>query len=1077
MPNANYVQSSFAGGEWSPEMQGHIELPEYKTAMGLALNGLPIETAAFSRRPGTIMAQATRGGAAAKLLRFEFADRYPYNVELTDGILRFYNGRRLVKTNDAQYVSGISTANPAVVTTALAHGWSTGDYVMFAGVEAAPVGGPGVPTLQARQFKITVSSTTTFSIADALTGAGIDGSTIAFVASGLLRVERVHEVVSPYTGGRWATTRAISAEQQAVLLNGSVAPQLLTTTQSPTDQLDAQFALAAADFKDGPYLDPVAGSWITPSGTSGIVTLTLSFQPYSASTVYSKGEYVSSGGTGYKSLQNSNFNNTPASSPAYWTAVTTGDPVGPQGFTLNDIGRHIRLASEPALWDASTAYSTGNSVTYNGVYWTALTNNTGKTPGLDIVNWAILATGLQWSWGRVTGIAGGVSVSGGTPIGDMFNTVGSGSIPLTYLASAFNAVASSTAAQSATTRYLDLSSGPQNYVDMVLQNSAYVGMHFASPTQVGLISVTPSNDMGFLGGQYNSGSGYVPASKFLTVNVRAKHTAPANSSDGTLLGTSGLIANSTAAVSISSNDAVTAWEYVWAEIVPQSGHGVMSIAEITFSTASAATAGNSVTFEILGAALPFTTASRKWRLGLYSNSTGWPTTGTYHEGRLWLSGVVGNRVDASKSNDLFNFGPTEADGTVTDASALDYTFNSPDVNSIYWLEPDQQGVICGTQGGEWLISSAQDKKAITTTSIAARRVTKIKCANVEPVRTEHTIAFVQKNGRRLQEYFADVYSGKFSSPNLALRAKHLTTSGIKQLAYQQDLAPIIWVLRNDGVLTGAVYKRDSLISSQGPTYVGWHQHALGSGRTVEYIVAGPSADSTGESLSMVTTDGTYRYVEVLGDIFDSTDDLDSATFLDFAAPAASYDATDSAVKFYGLWHLNGKTATVWAAGLDCGDFPVTDGTITVPYGDGVAGGTASGLFTADRVRAYGDNALPNLIGLPFVTRGQTLPPAGIPESGARQGPSVGKIQRAHQFVAKLAASRGVSFGASFDKLRPALFRTRGGRDIAVTDLYTGVYQGTLEDDYSLETSICWEVTRPYPLTITAVGGFLSTQDR
>ena len=34
--------------------------------------------------------------------------------------------------------------------------------------------------------------------------------------------------------------------------------------------------------------------------------------------------------------------------------------------------------------------------------------------------------------------------------------------------------------------------------------------------------------------------------------------------------------------------------------------------------------------------LPRTTACKTWRLGLFSNTTGYPTCGTYHEGRLWL---------------------------------------------------------------------------------------------------------------------------------------------------------------------------------------------------------------------------------------------------------------------------------------------------------------------------------------------------------------------------------------------------------------------------------------------------------
>ena len=80
------------------------------------------------------------------------------------------------------------------------------------------------------------------------------------------------------------------------------------------------FTLGAAAFKDGPYLDPpVDGTTITPSGTSGSVTLTLAG--------------------------------------------------GSTRFAATDVGRMVRLFSEPADWSSGTAYAVGDQVKFDNAYY------------------------------------------------------------------------------------------------------------------------------------------------------------------------------------------------------------------------------------------------------------------------------------------------------------------------------------------------------------------------------------------------------------------------------------------------------------------------------------------------------------------------------------------------------------------------------------------------------------------------------------------------------------------------------------------------------------------------------------
>ena len=174
MPNTSYAQASFLGGEWSQAMQGRFDRPDYRTGMNRALNCFPIASGMAVRRPGTRHAGHTKAGAAGRVLKFDFQQADPYILEFTDYFLRFWSGKNLVTDSSDKTVVSISAANPAVVTTA-SQAWTTGNTVIFKNL------GTSAPLLQNRQFTITVLSSTTFSLQDALTGANINGATLGTI--------------------------------------------------------------------------------------------------------------------------------------------------------------------------------------------------------------------------------------------------------------------------------------------------------------------------------------------------------------------------------------------------------------------------------------------------------------------------------------------------------------------------------------------------------------------------------------------------------------------------------------------------------------------------------------------------------------------------------------------------------------------------------------------------------------------------------------------------------------------------------------------------------------------------------
>lgn len=740
MSNASNLQVSYLGGEIAPSFQGRADHPKYKTGLSKCFNSMPLETGAWARRPGSRVMAPTRGGVYGKLIDFDFSQSAPYTAEFTDGHLRFFASYLLVHTYDPETVTSISTANPAVVTVTGNTTFINGDMVefFFPNDNITPEQGA---LLLGRQFLLASVSGGTFALFDGVTGAAIDGSTLNFTAGTPCIVQRVLDLATPYTRTTIPTLRGVQAlngnVNTLVLLQAKTPPQTITSTAPP----QPVFALNPASFLDGPYMDPIAdGTTITPSAASGTIQLT-------------------------------------ASNPK---------------FVASDVGRSIRLLSQPANWVAGTTYGSGALVTYNNAYYTSLAaGNVGNIPGTDAINWGVATNASAWVWAVIT------------------------------------------------------------------------------------------------------------------------------------------IVNSATVV-----------------------HATLQVI-------------NTPTLQLPGV-LVNTNAMTVWRLGAYSYTTGFPTCGTYTEGRLFLSGVIGNRFDASVPNDIFNFSPTAVDGTVADNNAISYTFNSKDINAIFWMTPQQTGVLAGTQASEWLIQASSNGDVLTPTSCQAKRVTKYGSSNIEPVEAPFATLFVTRNQNKVFEYLADVFTGKFSGINVSLSGSHLAKSGVAEIRYQKELTPVMWARMNDGTLAGMTYRRESPMLSEQPAFSGWHSHALGTGRLVSSIAVGPSVCGNLDTLSMVTYDSIANiyYVELLTDLFSDTGVASDAWFVDGGVtPAGSlmtgFGANATNLEIFGLQSFNGKTISAYIAGVDVGDYPVSNGVINISLPAGANGVlTGSAIAAASNLNDFSPTAMP-----------------------------------------------------------------------------------------------------------------------
>ncbi len=371
MGSSSYLQTSFLGGEWATEVQGRSDTEAYKTGLNKCVNYYPVEQGSLLRRQGFKYIGHTLGGNPARLVGFDaFAANsislFPLQLEFTDGFIRFISGSTFV-TDSSFNVTSISNATPAVVTTSLPHGWTTGDTVIFT---TDPYALLGPSPLYNLQFAITVTGASTFSIAANVGGASIVGTNIPTLAANSYKVFRIAHLVSPYSSSQWIQNTFLEDETQILSFNPRVSPRSIKTiTANPG------FSIGTFPFLDGPYLDiNTTTTTLTPSAATGSITIT-------ASAV-----------TGIN--------------------PTNATPTG-VGFRASDVGRHLRMLNQPLPWDpTSNAYVVGNEVLYvDGNVYVAIKNDNGPAANngtaavpTNIDHWALATNLPSWSWLIITGV-------------------------------------------------------------------------------------------------------------------------------------------------------------------------------------------------------------------------------------------------------------------------------------------------------------------------------------------------------------------------------------------------------------------------------------------------------------------------------------------------------------------------------------------------------------------------------------------------------------------------------------------------------------------------------------------------
>ncbi len=357
MAKAAHHQSAFLGGEWSPLSQGRSDLPVYSQALNAAQNNIILEQGPATRRSGFQFIAPTRNRLVAKLLPFNFPVAN-FALELTNSCMRMFAGTSpLFNTTHTTVSTSALSSQFLVIGVASSTGFVAGDDCMLTApntVDYAAIG-----PFRNRVMQITAVSGNTITLGDetgAAFGAGVTAGSDTLATCVLYSLVRLD---TPWTGTTvLANLRSVQADE----VGESNVIILSSTTQPYQLQIDSDITFGAFTLEDGPYNDPQTDV-ATVSGYSGSITL------------------------------------TPAS--------TT--------FTSTDVGRNVRLQSQPPAWNSGTTYAYGDRATYQNQYWQSIATgayaalNVGVIPGtlatsgaLSITVWVPAQQAASWAWGYIT---------------------------------------------------------------------------------------------------------------------------------------------------------------------------------------------------------------------------------------------------------------------------------------------------------------------------------------------------------------------------------------------------------------------------------------------------------------------------------------------------------------------------------------------------------------------------------------------------------------------------------------------------------------------------------------------------
>lgn len=280
MAKASPAIVAFNGGEWSPLLESRSDLAAYSAGAYWLRNWIPTIQGPIVRRAGTgFIRQVKDTTDRTWLVPFIKGRSDAVMIEFGDSYCRFYIDRAPVLTGSGASITGATSADPIVVTTSGAHGYSNGQDVYVSGVG-------GMTEVNGRWFRAANVTSTTFELTT-IHGTDVDGSGYGSYTSGGT-VDVPYEIASPYSAAALVNASGefnldFTQDLDTIYIvdrAGTLAPRKLSRSAATS------WAFTTFDPDDGPFLDLNSTSTtMYVSAATGTITITASSSVFTANDV------------------------------------------------------------------------------------------------------------------------------------------------------------------------------------------------------------------------------------------------------------------------------------------------------------------------------------------------------------------------------------------------------------------------------------------------------------------------------------------------------------------------------------------------------------------------------------------------------------------------------------------------------------------------------------------------------------------------------------------------------------------------------------------------------------------------
>jgi len=420
-------------------------------------------------------------------------------------------------------------------------------------------------------------------------------------------------------------------------------------------------------------------------------------------------------------------------------------------------------------------------------------------------------------------------------------------------------------------------------------------------------------------------------------------------------------------------------------------------------------------------------ATKRWAEGAWSGVQGYPKTVAFFADRCMYAGNRSIWLSRVGRYEYFDTGVLADDSFTVDLATT---------NEIMWIDTVDEVIVIGTTGLPFTLKSNKIGSPLTPTNWTADPVAGYGSANIQGVKVDNAILYVDLMGKKIVEFGYNADELKYRTPDMTVLAEHATLSStITWIAHQKNPESILWFGMADGTLHSLTYNREQNVIAYAP-------HPTTGNVKSGCIIPGDGEDEVWFTVERELNSETTTCVERMWPR--TLDDDDDAHFVDCGVV---YDGM-ATTSITGLDHLEGETVAILA-----------DGEAVAPQV--VSGGSITLADAASKVH----------VGLPFTP---VLKPMRL-DIDTKGGSTHGSIANIPELVLSLKDSDNVAYGDSASALY----------DIDLTDVelvntseVTGLFSGdvtlhqaggfSVDDAIVISSGITNNVVDPTPLTVRAI---------